>query len=124
MVSEAVAVLSDNNIGALIIVNETGAVAGILSERDIIRGLRRGATILGQTVEEVMSSAVTVGSLDDDVDPVLQRMTAGHFRHLPVVDDGRLVGMVTTADLVQAQMAQLQGEVETLETRLMDDSEE
>jgi CBS domain-containing protein len=120
-VREAVAELATNNIGALIICEEPGAPVGILSERDVIRRMNIDDSVLDAPISELMTSPVILGTSNDDLDSVLRTMTDRRFRHLPVVDDGELVGMVTIGDLVKAQLAEFRGAVATLETRLMDD---
>lgn len=117
-VGEAVKVLVENNIGAVVVV-VGDRPQGILSERDIVRESSRRPDLLARPVSEVMTTSVTYGSPADDVEAVLQKMTAGHFRHLPVLDDGRLIAVVSIGDLVKAQLDHYQGAVETLETQLM-----
>jgi CBS domain-containing protein len=117
-VLDAVKVLVEHNIGAVMVVSE-GRPQGILSERDIIRESSRRLDLLARPVSEVMTTNVTYGSPGDDVEAVLRTMTAGHFRHLPVLEDGRLIGIVSIGDLVKAQLEHYQGAVETLETQLM-----
>jgi len=119
-IREAVAVLAANNIGALIVTIGTGVPEGILSERDIIRRLAESPEVLSASVRELMTSPVVSGTSADDLDSVLRTMTARRFRHLPVVDDGELVGMVTIGDLVKAELAEFRGAIATLETRLME----
>ena len=119
-VQEAVLQLASNNIGALIVVDASGHPEGIVSERDIIRRLSKDPGVLTSTVAELMTSPVVCGSSADDADSVLRTMTSRRFRHLPVVDDGELIGMVTIADLVKAQLMEFRGEVERLETTLME----
>ena len=118
-ITTAVALLAEHNIGALIVTGAHGLPVGILSERDIIRRLAKGAGVLTESVADLMSSPVTSGTSNDDLDSVLRTMTNNRFRHLPVVDDGELVGMVTIGDLVKAQLTEFRGAVATLETRLM-----
>ena len=120
-VREAVAELAANNIGALIICDKPGAPVGIVSERDVIRRMNIDDGVLDAPISELMTSPVILGTSNDDLDSVLRTMTDRRFRHLPVVDDGELVGMVTIGDLVKAQLAEFRGAVATLETRLMDD---
>lgn len=119
-IREAVAVLAANNIGALIVVDSNGAPTGIISERDIIRRLSASRSVLDSTVGDLMSSPIVSGTSNDDLESVLRTMTTRRFRHLPVVDDGVLVGMVTIGDLVKAQLNEFRGAVATLETRLME----
>ncbi|HMO94511.1 MAG TPA: CBS domain-containing protein [Tepidiformaceae bacterium] len=119
-VSDAVQALASRNIGALVVVNEAGSPCGIISERDIIRQLARDSSALELPVTVVMTRDVVFGSPGDDVDAVLRTMTGGHFRHLPVLDEGQLAGMVTTGDLAKARLDALQGAVDTLEVQLME----
>jgi len=118
-VRDAVAELAANNIGALIVVDERGYPEGIISERDIIRRLATDPGVLDLAIADVMTSPVLCGSPADDTGAVLRMMTANHFRHLPVVDGGSLVGTVTVADLVKAEVTDLKGAVETMETLLL-----
>ncbi|MEZ4493673.1 MAG: CBS domain-containing protein [Dehalococcoidia bacterium] len=118
-VSEAIGILAENNIGAIVAIDATGAPEGILSERDIIRAAATGTMPYESAVADLMTREIITGSPDDDLEPVLRIMTARHFRHLPVVEEGRLIGMLTLSDLVKAQMQWLQGAVENLETQLL-----
>lgn len=119
-VLEAVASLAEHNIGALVVVDEGRLPVGMLSERDVMRAAASG-TDLGKTpVRDVMTSQPVTGTPDDDVEPVLQTMTAGHFRHLPIVDDGQLVGIVTLGDLVKSTLSEYRGALETREAELME----
>ena len=118
-IREAVRELAAQNIGALIVLDGKKLPEGILSERDIIRRLSSSPTALDSTVGELMSTPVVCGTSEDDVESVLRTMTANRFRHLPVVDNGELVGMVTIGDLVKAQLTEFKGAVETLETLLL-----
>ena len=120
LVSEAVARLAENNIGALIVIDGPGKPLGIISERDIIRAFSTSTAVLSEGVTALMTSPVVSGTSNDDLDGVLRTMTTRRFRHLPVVDDGELVGMVTIGDLVKAQLNEFRGAVETLESRLLE----
>jgi CBS domain-containing protein len=119
-ISDAIALLAHHNIGAVIVVDPAGAPSGILSERDIIRHLAASDAPAGATVGDWMTSPVTVATPADDVDAVLQTMTARRFRHVPVVERGRLLGMVTIGDLVKAERDDFQGAIESLESQLLD----
>ncbi|MBE7517628.1 MAG: CBS domain-containing protein [Thermoflexaceae bacterium] len=119
-IGTAIAALARNNIGALIVVDEAGIPFGILSERDIIRHFAAADDPEKATVGDWMASPVMVASPADDAEAVLRTMTSRRFRHMPVVESGRLVGMVTIGDLVKAQLNEYRGAVETLETQLMD----
>ncbi len=117
-VAEAVASLASRNIGALVVTDAADTVVGIISERDIIRALATDPGTLQRPVAALMTRDVACGTPADDLEPVLAAMTAGHFRHLPIVADGRLVGLLTTGDLVQALLADYAGRIEMLEYRL------
>lgn len=119
-VAEAVSVLARNNIGAVVVIDAAGTPVGILSERDLIRVASQGPLPQDAPLRDLMSAPIVTGAPGDDVEAVLRTMTDSHFRHLPVVDDGRLVGVVTLGDLVKAQMQQLQGTVENLEAQLLE----
>lgn len=113
---EAAALLTQHNIGALVVVNESGAPVGILSERDIVRAAARRDDALAQPVEAVMTRDVVTASPQDDLQAVMQSMTDGNFRHVPILDQGALVGIVSIRDLVKVQFEEYQGEIDTLET--------
>lgn len=116
---QAVETLAKNNVGAVIVLDGRTPV-GILSERDIVRELMaNGGHLPAKDVRSLMTASIRTGRLEDDVNAVLATMTAGHFRHLPIVEDGQLLGLVTTADLVKAQLDRLEGAVETLQVQLM-----
>lgn len=107
----AVEILRDRRIGALMVADASGALCGILSERDIVRKL---ADTPGQTlpklVSEVMTSTVETCAPDDALVSVLKRMTEGRFRHMPVVDSDKLVGMITIGDVVNFRLNELEYE--------------
>ena len=119
-IPDAIGVLARNNIGALIVVEPSGGPCGILSERDIIRHIAADADPDEATVGDWMTSPVTVASPADDLESVLHTMTSRRFRHIPVVEGGQLVGMLTIGDMVKAQLNEYRGAVATLETQLMD----
>lgn len=117
-ISEAIALLSTHNIGALVAVDAAGKPVGIISERDIVRSAAKGKEVFAASISQVMTHDVVTGSAHDDLQSVLQTMTARRFRHLPVVDEGRLVGIVSIGDLVKAQLNEYRGEIDTLQTRI------
>ncbi|GAA6164623.1 CBS domain-containing protein [Pelagimonas sp. KU-00592-HH] len=108
---QAVELLRDKGIGAVLATDASGALCGLLSERDIVRKLADtpGQT-LPQLVKDVMTREVETCSPDEALISVLQRMTAGRFRHMPVTDDGKLVGMVTIGDVVNFRLTELEHE--------------
>ncbi len=104
-----------NRIGAVLVVDADGGIAGILSERDLVRGLpRHGKMILEKTVGELMTSPVITCSSKDPVAAIEGLMTSNRFRHVPVVDDGRLVGMISIGDVVKNRIEEAQAEVDAL----------
>jgi CBS domain-containing protein len=109
--SAAVAMLRDKRVGALIVTDANGALVGILSERDIVRKLAEtpGQT-LPQKVSDNMTHKVETCSPDETLVTVLRRMTEGRFRHMPVVDNGTLCGMVTIGDVVNHRLNELEHE--------------
>lgn len=118
-IRDAIAVLVKNNLGALVVVDGQRHPQGILSERDIVRESNRTDAFFSERVSSVMTTDVICGSPADDVEAVLQMMTSGHFRHLPIVDGGELIGVVSIREVVNAQLNSYRGNIETLETQLM-----
>lgn len=113
---EAVEALRDHNIGALPVTDATGALVGIVSERDIVRKLADApGRTLPHKVEDVMTRPVETCSAQDPLVSVLQRMTKGRFRHMPVVEGDRLVDLVTIGDVVHFRLTQL--ELEALQIK-------
>ena len=112
-------VLVKHNFGCIVI-SETGANAdGILSERDIVRAIaRRGAPALDLAAKDVMTQRVFVCSLEDEISAILSTMSERRFRHMPVLDQGTLVGLITQGDVVKAQLTQISMENEALENMI------
>ena len=117
-IKEAIALLVQHNIGALIVVDDSGKPIGILSERDIIREAARNDAVLGQPVSQVMTQNVIAASPHDDITSVEQAMTYRRIRHVPVMDQGQLISIVSIGDVVKAQLDQYEGQIETLHTQL------
>ncbi|MBR9765190.1 MAG: CBS domain-containing protein [Rhodobacteraceae bacterium] len=112
----AVEMLRDHRIGALLVTDIDAKLVGILSERDIVRKLADApGRTLPHRVEEVMTRAVETCAPDDLLRDVLQRMTDGRFRHMPVLEEQRLTGLVTIGDLVHFRLRQL--ELEALQMK-------
>lgn len=115
-VSRAAELLSQLRIGAIVISEDGKTLSGIVSERDIVREVgRRGSTCLNDTCRSVMTSKVVTCSRSDLADAVLQKMTDGRFRHIPVVENGVLVGLVSIGDVVKARLSELSMERDALE---------
>ena len=115
--SEAVKLLSERRIGAVVVTGADNRVAGILSERDIVRVIgERGHAALEENVGAVMTRKVVTCTETDTIAFIMERMTAGKFRHLPVVDGGQVVGIVSIGDLVKAVIEEQQQTIEQLES--------
>jgi|SRR5581483_2279317 CBS domain-containing protein len=113
-VRAAVKLLSERRIGAVLAMAD-GRIAGILSERDIVRVLgERGAKILDEKVEAVMTRKVVTCRPVDTVAAIMEKMTEGKFRHLPVVDDGKIVGLISIGDVVKRRVMEYEREQEAL----------
>ena len=119
-IAEAAKTLSEKRIGTLVISQDGKTADGILSERDIVRELgKRGAGCLADTVDKMMTTKLVTCSEDDRADAVLQKMTDGRFRHMPVLRDGQLVGLITLGDVVKARLTELAMEKDALEGMIM-----
>lgn len=118
-IRQALAVLADHNVGALVVVDDVERPIGIVSERDIVRAAARSEHLFSRTVRDIMTRDVVVGQPQDDLKTVANTMTEKRIRHLPVVDRGRLVGMVSIGDVVKAQRDQYEGEVDTLQAQIL-----
>ena len=113
--SEAVKLLAERRIGAVIVTGPDDRVAGILSERDIVRTLAaRGPQALDDNVAAVMTRKVTTCSEADTIAAIMERMTAGKFRHMPVLDQGKLAGVISIGDVVKYRVEEIEGETEAL----------
>ena len=107
-------VLSDRRIGA-VLVREQGKVVGVFSERDIVRGLARyGAQSLERPVSDLMTHDVITCKPAESVHDVMERMTARRVRHLPVIDNGQLIGIVSIGDLVKERIEEAEREAQDL----------
>jgi CBS domain-containing protein len=119
-INEALAMLAEHKIGALVVADGDGHIAGILSERDVVRGLaERGPSVLTQTVGDLMTAPVQTCTRSDGVDTIMRRMTEGHFRHMPVVEGTRLVGVISIGDVVKNRMAVLEQEAGAMRDYIM-----
>ena len=119
-VSEAANILSNKRIGTVVVSGDGISLDGILSERDIVRELgKRGAGCLNDAVSMLMTKKIVTCSKTDTADGVLEMMTKGRFRHLPVVEDGRMIGLISIGDVVKARLAELAMEKDALEGMIM-----
>lgn len=119
-VADAARLLAERRIGAVIVSDDGARPLGILSERDIVRDLgRRGVVCLSDKVEALMTRNLIFCTPHDGTDSVLEKMTAGRFRHMPVMDEGRMVGIISIGDVVAARISELAMEKDALAGMIM-----
>jgi CBS domain-containing protein len=112
---EAIALMTKEKIGALIVTESNGKVVGVLSERDIMRLLaNKDANRFDNAVSSAMTQDVKSCKLDDTIQHIMQVMTAGRFRHMPVVENGRLAGVISIGDVVKLRLEEMERESENL----------
>jgi CBS domain-containing protein len=120
-IREAIALLAKHNIGALVAVDAENRPVGILSERDITRQLAKNEDLFTLPVSDLMTKDVITGMPQDDLKSVAITMTDKRIRHLPIVDQGKLCGIISIGDVVKTQRDQYMGEVDTLQTQILAD---
>lgn len=114
-IAEVAAKLAAKKIGAVVIVGGDGRVEGILSERDIIRAIaQRGPAALNETASDIMTRQVVSCTGADSLDHLMATMTSGRFRHIPVVENGALVGIVSIGDVVKRHIEEVEQEATAL----------
>ena len=119
-VAEAAAVLAQRRIGTVIVSEDGKHARGILSERDIVRGIARdGAACLDRPVDDLMTQRVESCACDERADTVLSRMTEGRFRHMPVVEDGEMIALISLGDVVKMRLDEVRAERDALEDMVM-----
>jgi CBS domain-containing protein len=107
--SSVVALLAERRIGAVLILGVDRRIAGIVSERDIVRALaERGATALDEPVSRIMTRQVSTATEGETISSIMERMTAGKFRHIPVVDQGRVAGIISIGDVVKHRLQEME----------------
>ncbi|GAA6178979.1 CBS domain-containing protein [Shimia sp. NS0008-38b] len=120
LVSEAAKILADKKIGTVLVSEDGSVPIGILSERDIVRELaRKGAGCMSDKIDDYMTTELVTCSRNDDAVAVLEKMTKGRFRHMPVLEDGALVGLISLGDTVKARLSELAMEKDALEGMIM-----
>jgi len=113
--SEAARLLSRRRIGAIVVRNEAGALAGILSERDVVRAVAdESVKALARPVSLYMTSAVATCGEHDTIEDLMEMMTTGRFRHLPVVENDRITGIISIGDVVKTRIAETVQEAASL----------
>jgi CBS domain-containing protein len=112
--------LSTRRIGSVLVLSDSQTITGIVSERDLVRAMaRHGSGALDIEVRQIMTRDVVTCHPDDPVERVMGLMTAGRFRHLPVVDRGELVGLISIGDVVKARLEETQHETEALKAYIV-----
>jgi CBS domain-containing protein len=115
-VRELIAKLAEHNVGALIVSSDGETVEGIVSERDVVRHLHHDGTVVNNTVGAIMTEVVETTAPDSTLDDLMEVMTRRRIRHVPVVKDGALVGIVSIGDVVKHKMSQLEFERDQLDS--------
>lgn len=119
-VADAANLLSTKRIGSIVVSSDGKSAAGILSERDIVREIgKRGPTCLSESVSSMMTADLVTCTSSDTADQILSRMTEGRFRHMPVVEDGAMIGLITIGDVVKSRLTELAMEKDALEGMIM-----
>ena len=118
-IHEALQVLVSHNIGGLVVLDENGNIVGVLTERDVLRFVAAENPDFSTPVHNVMTKNIIIGAPQDDLHSVAHTMTEKRFRHLPVVEKGKLMGIVTIGDVLKAQRDSYQGQVYTLQTMII-----
>ena len=118
--AEAATLLSERRIGCVVVSDGGGKLNGILSERDIVRELgKRGPSCMDDTVDAIMTSEIKTCVGTEDGEAILQRMSEGRFRHMPVMDGDSVVALISIGDVVQARLSELAMEKDALEGMIM-----
>ena len=119
-VTQVVQHLSTRRIGSVLVVDTSNSISGIVSERDLVRAMAtHGAKAMDLEASHVMTREVVTCDPDDSIDQVMQTMTSGRFRHLPVVRHGELLGLVSIGDVVKARLEETKHETEALKAYIV-----
>ncbi|GLS18686.1 inosine-5-monophosphate dehydrogenase [Labrys miyagiensis] len=114
-IAEAARTLAEKRIGAVLITKKDGSIAGILSERDIVRALAKNAAEgFEHKVKVHMTAKVETVRESDTIPSIMERMTTGKFRHMPVVENGKLIGIVSIGDVVKFRLAEMEAETQAM----------
>lgn len=115
-ITDVVALMSRERVGAVVVLEGDGSIAGIVSERDITRHLaEHGNELLEMSADRIMTREVVTCGPDDGIDKLMAKMTRGRFRHLPVVEQGKIVGIVSIGDIVKHRLEELESEASLLQ---------
>jgi CBS domain-containing protein len=112
--------MSEGHIGALVVLGVDGRIAGIVSERDLVHALaQRGPNALSEPVSKVMTRKVATCNENETIPAIMERMTAGKFRHVPVIEQDRLVGIISIGDVVKHRIEEIEHETEALKDYIL-----
>ena len=113
----AAKLLAERRIGAVVLLGADDRVVGILSERDIVRAIsERGAAAMEEQVSQVMTRKVVTCTLDESIHSIMERMTKGKFRHMPVIEQGKLAGIISIGDVVKHRIVEMEQESDALKS--------
>lgn len=118
-IKTAIDMLEEYNIGGLVVLDDLDRIVGIITERDLIRYAASDSPDFSVSVGDIMTRNVVCGSLQDDLNAVAYTMTEKCFRHLPIVENGKLVGILSIGDVVKAQRDRYEGEIHTLQLQVI-----
>ena len=119
-VIEAARLLAEKRMGTVVVSENGKSAEGILSERDIVRELSRsGSGCLDKRIDQLMTRTVVTCTPDTNIQQIIEKMTAGRFRHMPVIENGELIGLISIGDVVKAQLMELAMEKDALEGMIM-----
>jgi CBS domain-containing protein len=114
IILELTKIFTENKIGSIVVL-ENGRLAGIVSERDVVRAIsQQGPEVLNETVNSIMTSDVVTCGGGDTIDQIMSIMTSGRFRHMPVIEDGHLSGIISIGDVVQQRIAEAELEASAM----------
>jgi CBS domain-containing protein len=115
-IADVTILMSQERIGAVVVLDASGRLSGIVSERDIARGLaEHGSALLEMGADQIMTRDVVTCSPDDGIDGLMRKMTTGRFRHLPVIEQAKIVGIVSIGDIVKHRLEELEAESSLLQ---------
>jgi CBS domain-containing protein len=114
-VRDLIGLLAEHNVGALVVSEDGTSVHGIVSERDVVRRLKDDDSVLESAVSAIMTAEVRTCTGQESVNDLMEIMTSGRFRHIPVVENGRLTGIVSIGDVVKHRMSELEFERDQLD---------
>jgi CBS domain-containing protein len=111
---QALNTMIENKVGALSVKDDSGNIVGIITERDVMREVHAYADLEARSVQSVMTANIISATREDGIDTVMEQMTENRFRHVPILEKGRLVGIISIGDLVKSQLSYLKHQMEDL----------